>query len=116
MEEILSKIKIYAEVIGAVILVIVALVLLFKMLHKKIDKNGNGKIEPEEITDADIKFAKEILIESIKTIALGMHNIGVPDKDIFGMILDQAKKSKILIEETIKESKNNENEKNSPQN
>ena len=87
------------------------------MLFKKIDKNNNGKIEKEEITEADIEFCKELLKESIKTIALGMYKqSGMTSKQVNTMMLKEIKNSKNLIEETIKKEKekeNNENQKNS---
>lgn len=95
-----------------IILGITALILLIKMLFKKVDKNNNGKIEQEEITDADIEFCKELLKESIKTIALGMYKQGgMNSKQVNSMMLKEVKNSKNLIEETIKkEEEKNKNE------
>lgn len=111
MEQI-TNIKGYIEFGITIILAITALILLLKMLFKKIDKNNNGKIEKEEITDADIEFCKELLKESIKTIALGMYKqSGMNSKQVNEMMLKEIKNSKNLIEETIKkEEEKNKNE------
>ena len=111
MEQI-TNIKAYIEFGITIILAITALILLLKMLFKKIDKNKNGKIEKEEITDADIEFCKELLKESIKTIALGMYQqSGMNSKQVNAMMLKEVKNSKNLIEETIKkEEEKNKNE------
>lgn len=95
-----------------IIIGITALILLLRMLFKKVDKNNNGKIEQEEITDADIQFCKELLKESIKTIALGMYKQGgMNSKQVNSMMLKEVKNSKTLIEETIKkEEEKNKNE------
>ena len=72
---------------------ITALILLLKMLIKKRDKNGNGKIDAEEITDADMQFCKELLKESIKTIALGLNKQGgLNSKQINELMLNEIKK------------------------
>lgn len=109
----LTQIKSIIEFGIAVILGIIALTLLVKMLLKKADKNNNGKIEQEEITDADIQFCKELLKESIKTIALGMYKQGgMNSKQVNSMMLKEIKNSKNIIEETIKqEEEKNNNEK-----
>lgn len=111
MEQI-TNIKEYIEFGITIIVAITALILLLKMLFKKLDKNNNGKIEKEEITEADIEFCKELLKESIKTIALGMHKQGgMNSEQINTIMIKEIKNSKNLIEETIKkekEKKNNE--------
>lgn len=111
MEQI-TNIKGYIEFGITIIVAITALILLLKMLFKKIDKNNNGKIEKEEITEADVEFCKELLKESIKTIALGMHKQGnMTSEQINTMMIKEIKNSKNLIDETIKkekEKKNNE--------
>ena len=111
MEQI-TNIKGYIEFAITIILAITALILLLKMLFKKIDKNNNGKIEKEEISDADIEFCKELLKESIKTIALGMYKQGgMTSKQVNEMMLKEIKNSKNIIEETIKkEEEKNKNE------
>ena len=111
MEQI-AQIKPIIEFAITIMLAIITFVLLMKMLFKKIDKNKNGKIETEEITDADIEFCKELLKESIKTIALGMYQQGgMNSKQINSMMLKEIKNSKNLIEETIKkEEEKNKNE------
>ena len=108
----LTNIKGLIEFGITIILGLAALILLIKMLFKKADKNNNGKIEKEEITDADIEFCKELLKESIKTIALGMYQQGgMNSKQVNAMMLKEVKNSKKLIEETIKkEEEKNKNE------
>lgn len=108
----IEQIKPIIEFAITIMLAIITFVLLMKMLFKKIDKNKNGKIEPEEITDADIEFCKELLKESIKTIAIGMYQQGgMNSKQINSMMLKEIKNSKNLIEETIKkEEERNKNE------
>lgn len=109
MEQI-NQIKDYFQLIMAVILTITSIILLIKLFIKKVDKNGNGKIEKNEITDADLQFCKELLKESIKTIAIGLYQqSGMTSKQINNLMYDEIKKSKNLIEETIKkEQKENE--------
>lgn len=112
MEQI-TNIKGYIEFAITIIVAITALILLLKMLFKKLDKNNNGKIEKEEITQADIEFCKELLKESIKTIALGMYKQGrMTSQQINTMMIKEIKNSKNLIEETIKKEKEKNNEKN----
>lgn len=112
MEQI-TNIKGIIEFGITIVLGIIALILLTKMLFKRADKNNNGKIEQEEITDADIQFCKELLKESIKTIALGMYKQGgMSSKQVNSMMLKEIKNSKNIIEETIqKEEEKNKNEK-----
>ena len=74
--ELIQNIKTYAECIGAVILTIVAIIILIKIFIKKSDKNENGKIEKEELNEADIKFCGELLKDSIMTIAKGLSKQG----------------------------------------
>ena len=107
----LAQVKNLIEFGITIILGIIALILLLKLIFKKLDKNKNGKIEKEEITDADIQFCKELLKESIKTIAIGLYKQGgLNTKQISNMMLNEVKKSKNLIEETIeKETNKNEN-------
>ena len=112
MKEI-GQIKTIVEFGITIVVGIIALILLLKMVFKKLDKNKNGKIETEEISEADLEFCKELLKESIKTIALGLYqNGGLNSKQINSMMLKELKNSKDLIDETIKkekEKKNNEN-------
>lgn len=109
MEQI-TNIKEYIEFGITIIVAITALILLLKMLFKKLDKNNNGKIEKEEITEADYEFCKELLKESIKTIALGMHKQGgMNSQQINSIMIREIKNSKNLIEETIKKEKEKEN-------
>ena len=92
------KIKSYLELAGAITLLIASLIIIFKMLFKKIDKNKNGKIESEEITDGDIQFIKNLMQESIKTIALGIcKNSGLNSKDTYNFMLNEIKNSKNII-------------------
>lgn len=108
------KIKSYLELAGAITLLIASLIIIFKMLFKKIDKNKNGKIEKEEITEADMQFIKNLMQESIKTIASGIFkNSGLNNKQTYNFMLNEIKNSKNIIEKTIKEEEKNENEKNS---
>ena len=105
MEQI-TNIKEYIEFGITIIVAITALILLGKMLFKKLDKNNNGKIEKEEITEADIQYCKELLKESIKTIALGMYKQGgMTSEQINTMMIKEIKNSKNIIEETIKKEK-----------
>ena len=105
----IPQIKEYIEFAITIIISITALMLLLKMIIKKRDKNRNGKIDAEEITDADMEFCKELLKESIKTIALGLNKQdGLNSKQINQLMLNEIKKSKTLIDETIKGVKNNE--------
>ena len=109
MEE-LANIKFIIEFIIAIILGISAIIILFKVIFNKFDKNKNGKIEKEELTDADIQFCKELLKESIKTIATGIYQqIGLTSKQINNMLLSEVKKAKNIIDETIKIEKGKEN-------
>ena len=104
----IEDLKNYLELAGALIIGIVALILLIKMLFKRVDKNGNGKIEKEEVTDADLEFTKQMLKESIQTIATGMLTIGgMTSKNAYSMLLNEAKKSKEIFEkeEAKKEDK-----------
>lgn len=113
---IISNVKEYIEFGITVLLALISMVALFKLLFKKFDKNNNGKIDKEELTNADIQFCKELLKDSIKTIALGIYrNSGLQSKDTYNLMLNEVKKSKNIIEEEIKKEieKENENEKNS---
>ena len=105
----IQQIKTYIEFAITIVIAITALILLLKMLIKKRDKNGNGKIEADEIDEADMQFCKELLKESIKTIALGLNKQGgLSSKQINELMLNEIKKSKTLIDETIKGVKDNE--------
>lgn len=105
----IPQIKEYIEFAITIVIAITALILLLKMLIKKRDKNGNGKIEAEEIDEADMQFCKELLKESIKTIAIGLNKQGgLNSQQINKMLLNEIKQSKTLIEETIKGVTNNE--------
>ena len=106
----IEQIKPIIEFAITIMLAIITLILLIKMLFKKIDKNKNGKIEQEEITDADIEFCKELLKESIKTIAVGIYQqSGLTSKQINNLLLSEIKKAKNIIDETIKIEKEKEN-------
>ena len=105
----IPQIKEYIEFAITIIIAITALILLLKMLIKKRDKNGNGKLDAEEIDDADMQFCKELLKESIKTIAIGLNKQGGLDsQQINKLMINEIKKSKTLIDETIKGVTNNE--------
>ena len=105
----IQQIKEYIEFAITIIIAMTALILLLKMIIKKRDKNGNGKIDAEEIDDADMQFCKELLNESIKTIAIGLNKQGgLNSQQISKLMLNQIKQSKTLIDETIKGVKNNE--------
>lgn len=107
----IQEIKMYIEFAITIMISITALILLLKMIVKKRDKNKNGKIETEEIDEADMQFCKELLKESIKTIAIGLNKQGgLNSQQINKMMLNEIKQSKTLIEETIKGV--NQNEKN----
>ena len=106
----LTQIKFIFEFIIALALAISATIILFKIMFNKLDKNKNGKVEKEEITNADIEFCKELLKESIKTIATGMYlQSGLTSKQINNMLLSEVKKAKNIIDETIKIEKEKEN-------
>ena len=106
----LVNIKFIIEFIIAITLGLSAIIILFKIIFNKFDKNKNGKIEKEELTDADIQFCKELLKESIKTIATGIYQqIGLSSKQINNMLLSEVKKAKNIIDETIKIEKEKEN-------
>lgn len=101
------KIKPYIELAITIIIGLCVLILLIRLIHKKIDKNNNGKIEKEEITDADMQFLKEMLKESIATIATGMLNLnGITGKQAYNMLLNETRKSKAIFDEL--EKKENE--------
>ena len=53
--DLLSTIKIWIELAGAIILAITCLIILLKIIFKKLDKNKNGKIEAEEIIEESDK-------------------------------------------------------------
>lgn len=109
----LTQIKTYMEIAGSCIFFIAVLIFLIKMLKTKMDKNGNGKIEKEEISDADMQFLKEMLKESIQTIATGMQNLnGITGQNAYKILLSEVKASKKIFEESQKKE-NRENEKNS---
>ena len=106
----LAHIKFIIEFIIALTLGLSAIIILFKILFNKFDKNKNGKIEKEELTTADIEFCKELLKESIKTITLGIYQqSGLNSKQINNMLLSEVKKAKNIIDETIKIEKEKEN-------
>lgn len=109
----LTQIKTYLEIAGSFIFFIAVLIFLIKMLKTRVDKNGNGKIEKEEISDADMQFLKEMLKESIQTIATGMQNLnGITGQNAYKILLNEVKTSKKIFEENEKKEKK-ENEKNS---
>ena len=103
----LEKIKNYLELAIMIIVAICSIILMCKLIIKKIDKNENGKIEKDEITDADMQFLKEMLKESISTIATGMMNLnGITGKKAYNLLLNETKKNKAIFEEL--EQKENE--------
>ncbi len=105
----IPQIKEYIEFAITIVIAITALILLLKMIIKKRDKNRNGKIDTDEIDEADMQFCKELLKESIKTIAIGLNKQGgLNSKQINELMLNEIKQSKTLIDETIKGVKNNE--------
>ena len=100
--DLLSTIKIWIELAGAIILAITCLIILLKIIFKKLDKNKNGKIEAEEINDGDIDFCKDLLKESVKIIASGIaKNSGMTGKQAYNFTLSEIKKAKNVFEETI---------------
>lgn len=106
----LANIKFIIEFIIAITLGLSTIIILFKIIFNKFDKNKNGKIEKEELTTADIEFCKELLKESIKTIAIGIYQqSGLNSKQINNMLLSEVKKAKNIIDETIKIEKEKEN-------
>ena len=106
------SIKPYIELAVAVILAICAVILFFKLILKKVDKNNNGKIEKDEITDADMQFLKEMLKESIATIASGMLNLnGITGKQAYNLLLNETKKNKTIFDELEKKEKEKGEEK-----
>lgn len=108
----MEKILIYIQIAGAVIFAFAMLIFLIKMFISKIDKNKNGKIESEEISQADLQFTKEMLKESIKTIATGLMNLsGITGKNAYNMLFQQIKQSKKIFEEVEKEKTTNQTKK-----
>lgn len=102
----MENVLIYIQIVGAGIFAIAMTILLIKMLIKKVDKNKDGKIENEEISDADLKFTKEMLKESIKTIASGLMNLsGITGKNAYNMLYSQIKQSKKIFEEIEQQNK-----------
>lgn len=105
----IEKIKPYIELAIMILIGISALILFIKLLVKKVDKNNNGKIEKEEITDADMQFLKEMLKESIATIATGMLNLnGITGKQAYNLLLNETKKNKTIFDELEKKEKEKE--------
>ena len=101
---IISNFKFWVEIIGAVCLMIATIILLVKMLTKKIDKNKDGKIDKEEITNEDIEFCKELLKDSLKVIATGLaKQAGLSAKQAYNLTLEEVKKSKTIFEKEIEE-------------
>jgi len=99
---IISNIKFWVEIIGAICLMIATIILLIKMLTKKIDKNKDGKIDKEEITNEDIEFCKELLKDSLKVIATGLaKQAGLSAKQAYNLTLEEVKKSKTIFEKEI---------------
>jgi len=108
----IEKIKPYIELAIMVLIAISALILFIKLLIKKVDKNNDGKIEKEEITDADMQFLKEMLKESIATIASGMLSLnGITGKQAYNLLLNETKKNKTIFDELEKKEKEKGEEK-----
>lgn len=108
----MENILIYIQIAGAAIFALAMAVLLIKMIVKKTDKNKNGKLESEEISDADLQFTKEMLKESIKTIASGLLNLsGITGKNAYNMLFNQVKASKKIFEEVEKQKTKNSTKK-----
>lgn len=108
----MENILIYIQIAGAAIFALSMAVFLIKMFIKKADKNKNGKIESEEINAADLQFTKEMLKESIKTIASGLLNLsGITGKNAYNILLNQVKESKKIFEEVEKEKTTNSTKK-----
>lgn len=102
----MENILIYIQIAGAGIFAIAMIVFLIKMFIKKADKNKNGKIESEEISEADLQFTKEMIKESIKTIASGLLNLsGITGKNAYNMLYSQVKASKKIFEEVEEQNK-----------
>lgn len=102
----MENILIYIQIAGAAIFAIAMIVFLIKMFIKKADKNKNGKIESEEISEADLQFTKEMIKESIKTIASGLLNLsGITGKNAYNMLYSQVKASKKIFEEVEEQNK-----------
>lgn len=102
----MENILIYIQIAGAGIFAIAMLIFSIKMLIKKVDKNKNGKIESEEISYADMQFTKEMLKESIKTIANGLLNLsGITGKNAYNILFQQVKQSKKIFEEVEQQNK-----------
>lgn len=100
----LDMIKLIIEIASTLIITITSVIILIKLIFKKFDKNKNGKIEIEEISEADLEFCKELLKESIKTIAIGLHKQGgLNVNQINNLMIKEVKNAKDLIEKTIKE-------------
>ena len=106
-----EKIKLYIELAGTIIFAIAMLIILIKITIKKRDKNNDGKLQLEELTDADTQFIKEMLNESIKTIATGMLQLnGLKGQKAYELMLNEVKKSKNIFKEIEKgELKNEKN-------
>ena len=107
MTDKLSEIKFYIEIVAYSLIAISSLILFFKLIVKKKDKNGNGKIDAEEITDGDIEFCKALLKDSFIAIGKGiMQNSGANAKQTLNLMLSEMKKTKNIIEEEIKKGEN----------
>lgn len=104
----MEQIKSYLELAIMVIIAICSIILMMKLLIKKIDKNKDGKIEKDEITDADMQFVKEMLQESIRTIATGMLKLnGITGKKAYNLLLNETKKNKEIFDEIEEQDKKN---------
>lgn len=105
----INDIKQYIEITIMLIIGIASLILLIKILLKKVDKNKNGKIEKEEINNADLQFLKEMLKESFITIATGLSNMGgITGKKSYNLILTELKNNKAIFEEQENQQKEGE--------
>ena len=103
MADKLTEIKFYIEIAFYTLLAISSLILFFKLIIKKKDKNKNGKIDTEEISDADIEFCKSLLKDSFIAIGKGiMQNSNATAKQTLNLMITEMKKQKNVVEEEIK--------------
>lgn len=64
----------YLKIAMYIILMISAIVLLWKIIFNKADKNKNGKLDKEEIDSSNVAYVMSFLMDTLKIITKGIVN------------------------------------------
>ena len=115
----MNNLEMYLKIIAYVLIVISGVILLFKLLFNKADKNKNGKIDKEEIESSNLAYVMSFLIDTLKIITKGIVNdtgckVATAEKLIAKALKNQDSKKieKEIVDEFNNQEKIKEQEEN----